>query len=33
MGFGDQELMAVTRDALDAAFADGALKADLLARL
>ena len=33
MGFGDGELVDMTRTALDAAFADDALKADLLARL
>ena len=33
MGFGDGELLDMTRNALDAAFADDALKADLLARL
>jgi adenosine deaminase len=33
MGFGDDELVAMTRDAVHAAFADDALKADLLARL
>jgi adenosine deaminase len=33
MGFGDGELMGMTRTALDAAFADEPLRADLLARL
>ena len=33
MGFGDGELVDMTRTALGAAFADDALKADLLARL
>jgi adenosine deaminase len=33
MGFGEEELMAMTRNALDAAFADEALRAELLSRL
>jgi adenosine deaminase len=33
MGFGDGELLAMTRNALDAAFAGDELRADLLARL
>jgi adenosine deaminase len=33
MGFGDEDLVAMTRNALDAAFAEDSLKAALLTRL